>query len=1169
MASRTRWVLAGLTLVLAAGLPGAAGAALGGTDDTALFTTNVAPNVLIVQDNSGSMNNIVWHPDFDPTATYSCNPGTGGYTSQQFYTSNTSGSKCGTTRNYYVDPLTVSAGNPTRYDPRYLNWLHSLPDGDPRLADIASTNNGTYSACLQAQGYTTYSKYRRSRITAAQDVLREVVCNVNQAGKVRFGLAEFRLGGASNDPNGGFVRVPIHDIDTTTYTLNGYTGTQLQQLDRAIDALSADAWTPLGETLFQMYTYYMSRTASNRPQGLNGMTFPGYTYNTNTSGNYGSYTTTTSLIPPDPVQYSCQKNFVLIITDGEPTMDNFVPANLTDNTANGFTNFSGLIGDYNPDGEVEVQGADCVDPPANKCALYLDDIAKYMHEHDFRPDLTGNQTIDTYTVGFTTSTAANDLLSRTAAVGGGLFYHSDHPEDLATAIVATVTDIVQKSQSFTAATVPATRTADGGNFYTSLFVPSDSTPFWEGHLKLFQITSAGDILDANGQCALSNPSPPGECKSGSVSPDAVPFWDAASQMPTPDSRNLFTSLPVSGTPQRVGFDTGLTLEALGDPSITTDNLTTADIATYGGTAATNATTAEELADAIIENVRGCQMGTGVVNSCVTRSPLLGDIFHSNPLVVGPPHGFLSEPSYVNFRTSYEMRQKVVYAGANDGFLHAFDTGTWQPSASPPGYDRGTGAELFGFMPWPARRNIRYLPLDTGARDYYFVDGSPAAADVWFYPTPTTATKATNGSEWHTILVGGLRQGGDAYYGLDVTDPSSGSYPGYLWEFPAETDPASVQQYMGETWGTPIVTRIKVVIGGQPYERWVVIVTGGYDPSGDPNDSANYNANATAGRAIFVLDAQTGQILGEKKFDPVATDGQQDMKYAIASTPSVFDLNADGYADVIYVGDLGGQVWKWVIAYDPANGNYGVDPVNDATASTAQPNWHFGKFFQATPDATSPLGVTVGGVTYYKSIFFSPAGTLKNGKLWLAFGTGDRANLKQTGDSSTTADNNRFYAIQDPDPYDRSTPPNPVVDESTLLDATSDSSCADTSAYQGYYIVARDDEKFITNVELFSYYVITSSFTPTGSTDPCTAGGDATLYLFRVDCGQGYFSGPTDGTSRRLELGAGMPTDPKVSVSPDGTRVIVTQQDGEIENPAGPNGLGSSPGQLYWREVTTQ
>ncbi len=54
----------------------------------------------------------------------------------------------------------------------------------------------------------------------------------------------------------------------------------------------------------------MSRTSADRPKGVNGTTFPGYVYKTNPNGNYGSYTTTASQIPEDPVQYDCQKNFV-------------------------------------------------------------------------------------------------------------------------------------------------------------------------------------------------------------------------------------------------------------------------------------------------------------------------------------------------------------------------------------------------------------------------------------------------------------------------------------------------------------------------------------------------------------------------------------------------------------------------------------------------------------------------------------------------------------------------------------------------------------------------------------------------------------------------------------------------------------------------------------------
>lgn len=1160
---------------------------VGAQDDTDLFTVAVPPNVLLAVDNSGSMNHLVWHPDFDPTAATSCNY----YSSEYNLTSNQTRTRCGTTRTYYADPEVTASGQSTRIDPQYLNWLHSLPNGDPRLAEIAAAGNGTYSPCLQAQGFTTYSRYRRARVTAAKDVLREVICNVNQAGRVRFGLAQFRRQGGSGDPNGAYVRVPINDYDAPNYSLNGIGDSHGGHLDRAIDALEGETWTPLGESLFQLYTYFMSRDGADRPRGADGLTvFPGYVYSTSTSGNYGAYTNNASQRPPDPVQYDCQKNFVIVITDGEPTKDDFdTNANTGDQTNQGFGSFSQLIGNYNDDGETEIDGWACGGASASsECALYLDDIAKFMHENDFRPDRPGTQTLDVYTVGFTTSDYANDLLQRAATAGGGLFYFSNDAEELAVAITGAVTDIVRKSQSFTAATVPATRTADGGNIYTSLFVPSDE-PYWEGHLKLFQITSEGDILDANGSCALMNPTPPGECKGGQVAPSAVAFWDAADEIPAPDSRDLFTSLPGSG---RVAFDTSLTAAALGDPGTVADDLTLADLALYPGN---GQSTVEDLADAIIQNVRGCQMGTGVGGGCVARPSLLGDIFHSNPLVVGRPRSFINETSYRAFASSYATRDNVIYAGSNAGFLHAFHAGSWQASATPPAYDRGTGEELFGFMPWPARQGARLLPRDSGARDYYFVDGSPAAADVWIYGSSTQVAKAADGSEWRTILAGGLRQGGRAYYALDVTDPSAAGYPGYLWEFPAEDASAAKRDEIGETWGTPVITKVEVEIGGVPYERWVAIVTGGYHPTGDPNDALNYDPNATTGRGIYLIDVTNGQVLGEKKFDAGASDGREEMRFAMPSTPSVFDIDHDGYADVIYVGDLGGNVWKWVIKYDPLAGNALLDAVNNA-ADVSQPGTKFRRWFAAQADATSPLGVSLGGVTYYKSIFFSPAGAFAQNRFWLAFGTGERAQLSRTHDASSTAENNRFYSVKDEDPFDRRATLIPMITEVDLADQSDDATCPNLASQSGFFFRVADDEKFVTDTDIFSFWVITSTFTPSGSADPCSAGGDASLYIFKLFCGQGFFydsatysegsgslpgGGPGgsggisdpalpdygDPASRRIELGAGMPTDPRVTVSPDGTRIVITQQDGEIENWEGPPGGGAAPGQLYWREVT--
>jgi type IV pilus assembly protein PilY1 len=484
-----------LVLALALLLPAGPGRA----DDSDLFSTAVTPNVMLYVDNSGSMNNVVWHPAFDPTkasSAYGCTywADDGG---EEYYTSNSAQTRCGNSRTIFNDP----AINPdqTRWSHRYLNWYFSNAtnalgtSGVPIWQEVFATSNGTNGACAVALGApATYHKYRRTRVTAVQDVIRNVICDVNDQGAVRFGLAQFRLPGSSNDPNGAFVLVPVNDYNkvdvngipitpkvANTYALNGVTQSHEMHLKSAITAIGGDSWTPLGEGLFQLYTYFMSRDTTKIPVGKDLVTkFPKYVYKTDntTSGNGGSYSTSGApTVPDSPVQYSCQKNFVILLTDGEPTMDDFSKMNTSDNTWQGFPDFKArLIGEYNTD-NVQPEGGTVSVPKedtgnAEKASYYLDDIAKYMHDKDFRPDMTGSQTFDIYTVGFTTgtNTPADYLLRKTASVGGGTAYSSNDPDALADSIVSSVADIVQKSQAFTAATVPATRTAAGGNFYTSL-----------------------------------------------------------------------------------------------------------------------------------------------------------------------------------------------------------------------------------------------------------------------------------------------------------------------------------------------------------------------------------------------------------------------------------------------------------------------------------------------------------------------------------------------------------------------------------------------------------------------------------------------------------------------------------------------------------------------------
>ena len=132
-----------------------------------------------------------------------------------------------------------------------------------------------------------------------------------------------------------------------------YNSTQAADLVSTFASIDAETHTVLGESIFQAYTYFMSRNPADLPVGQDGTTqFPLYQHETSKTGTGGAYSTTKS--PDSPVLFRCQKNFMIIVTDGEPTFDDFQTA-VPSNTAGGFSDFAALIGDYNSDGETEFQ----------------------------------------------------------------------------------------------------------------------------------------------------------------------------------------------------------------------------------------------------------------------------------------------------------------------------------------------------------------------------------------------------------------------------------------------------------------------------------------------------------------------------------------------------------------------------------------------------------------------------------------------------------------------------------------------------------------------------------------------------------------------------------------------------------------------------------------------
>ena len=398
-------------------------------------------------------------------------------------------------------------------------------------------------------------------------------------------------------------------------------------------------------------------------------------------------------------------------------------------------------------------------------------------------------------------------------------------------------------------------------------------------------------------------------------PDTVPAWDAGqitlnATSIAPSTRNILTfNKGVSGVaPKGIAFTWPATP---GSP--TTSELSLPQITALNTIPYTTST--DSGGQARLDYIRGDASNEGEAPTNFRRraTTKLGDIINSNPNFVGPPSAGYPDSSYVAFATNptYKNRTPMIYVGANDGMLHAFDASL---TGSP-------GAEKLAFIPSPVFRNLSKLTSPAFNKSHeYFVDGSPVVGDA-----------LVKGS-WKSVLVGGLNRGGQGVYALDVSDPGSFAVSNaanqVLWEFTDADDPD-----LGFTFGTPAIRRMA-------NGKFAAIVSGGYnntqdnitDPnevlcaSGDGTTTLPYlpsgcTVSKTGQGYIFILnlDGPTGSngawVLGIDYFK-ISTDTKTAPLYGNPTTPNGLatpfpaDINGDGIVDFIYAGDLNGDLWKF-------------------------------------------------------------------------------------------------------------------------------------------------------------------------------------------------------------------------------------------------------------------
>ncbi|MEF8747110.1 MAG: PilC/PilY family type IV pilus protein [Candidatus Accumulibacter propinquus] len=278
---------------------------------------------------------------------------------------------------------------------------------------------------------------------------------------------------------------------------------------------------------------------------------------------------------------------------------------------------------------------------------------------------------------------------------------------------------------------------------------------------------------------------------------------------------------------------------------------------------------------LVNFLRGDKSNEGALVSTTTyyrqRAHLLADIVGSEAVYVkGSPWNY-ADYRYGTFKASNASRTAMVYIGANDGMLHAFN--------------ESTGEETWAYVPALVLPTVYKLADKSYSSLHQFtVDGTPVMADICASDCATPAADETASPVWKTILVGGLNHGGRGYYALDITTPAS---PKALWEFTHDN--------LGYSYGNPVITKLKD-------GTWVVIVASGYNNVG-PGNGKGY---------LFILNADSGALIRAITTDVGDTTTPSGLA-RITAWANFPDNN--NTAQRVYGGDLLGNLWRFDINGD--------------------------------------------------------------------------------------------------------------------------------------------------------------------------------------------------------------------------------------------------------------
>lgn len=640
------------------------------------------------------------------------------------------------------------------------------------------------------------------------------------------------------------------------------------QLETAVNALTIPSGTPLGVAYAEASRYLYGLGASADESVAmkpfkNGGAPADYDARVVTDAAAGS--TTVKYISPILAEDECSANYIFLLTDGEPN----------DNSDNARTNTNEIIN----------SGTTCSTSSNSSTRQW--DCMKKLAEYNARLNNRINKPIRTNTLILGPLDSARANMQAVATAGQGTHYDATDTAALVQAISRTIDDAASRSGTIAAPGVAVnqiSRISHLDQLYYAVFKP-DTKYRWDGNLKRYRLDATSlKVMDNSSPAQVAVDPDSGLFKEGTKS-----FWSlsvdgaqatqggAAQNLPHPADRKIFTYFGLSGTnaaltPMTLGltaFD-GPAKTAMGLGSSASDNIKFQNLINwYKGYAISDLSV---LAD--------------ITSPSLGLRKTLGAALHSQPVLINYGYTSTGNPEDAN---NPDYQKNYIFFSTLQGSLHAINA--------------KTGTEVFNFIPSEKLSTLEaQFENETQVLPEFGLDST------WTYYREDKDLNGQIGTGDKVYLYGGMRMGGSNYYALNVTNFAS---PSLLFAIQGgSTD----YLRMGQTWSQPVLAKIRY--GGR--SRTVLVFGGGYDPRHET--SAQIFSGEDLGNQIYIVDAFTGEKVWS--VSGTSSDGAtmtaSDMKYSITASPKVVDMDGDGFADNIYVGDLGGQVFRIDINKDPSS-----------------------------------------------------------------------------------------------------------------------------------------------------------------------------------------------------------------------------------------------------------